>query len=81
MEQSEYTAYTVYLANIRLGKLECNANWWTSSLANRAILCVDCFIIHVTIIVTACEITHLLCTIINTVLPRLIPLGYYYFHT
>ena len=34
------TVYAVYLANIYFGKLERNANWWTFSLVNRAILIV-----------------------------------------
>ena len=32
------------------GKLERKENWWALNLANRAILSVDCFVIHVAII-------------------------------
>ena len=35
-----YVVYIVYLANIKFGKLECNTNWQTFSLTNRAILSV-----------------------------------------
>ena len=33
-----YTVYVVQLANIKFGELECNANWWAFSLANRGIV-------------------------------------------
>ena len=31
-----YTVYAVHMANIKFGKLECNANWRVFSLVNRA---------------------------------------------
>ena len=37
-------SYAVYLANIKFGELERNANWWTFSLMNRVILSVHCLI-------------------------------------
>ena len=36
-----YTVYTVHLMNIKIGKLECKANWQTFSLVNKAMLSVD----------------------------------------
>ena len=54
MVQSTYmyvcTVYTVYLANIKFSKLECNANWQIKSLVNGTIMSVDCFIMYVNII-------------------------------